>query len=87
MTGGQGTSCQLCQLQLNHRTDHMFLTTVPLLSYNIVDTYILVWFPYNMLLVRGSDGNWQLTKLPLHEVYMWSVFVYCSLLLIPALTL
>ena len=83
----QATSCQQCQLRLNHRTDHIYLTTVPLLSYNIVETYILVWFPYNMLLVRRSDGDWQLTKSPLHEVYMWSVFVYCSLLLIPTLTL
>ena len=63
----QATSCQLCQLRLNHRTDHMYLTTFPILSYNIVETYLLVWFPYNMLLVRRSDGNWQLTKLPLHE--------------------
>ena len=35
----QATSCQLCQLRLNHRTDHMYLTTVPLLYYNIVETY------------------------------------------------
>ena len=83
----QATSCQLCQLRLNHHTDHHHLITVPLLSYHIVVTYILVWFPYNMLLVRRLNCDWQLTKSPLHEVNMWSVVVYCSLLLIPTLTL
>ena len=73
----QAASCQLCQLRLNHRTEHIYLTTVPLLFYDIVDSYILVWFPYNMLLVRRSDGDWQLTKSALQKVYFWFVFV-CS---------
>ena len=61
--------------------------------YFVLFIIILIWFAYNMLLVRRSELDWPLVKSPLHYFDMWpmcksisclkTTFVYSTVLLIP----
>ena len=42
--------------------------------YFVLFIIISIWFAYNMLIVRRSEGNWQLDKCPLHYVDMWPMY-------------